>query len=366
MSALQLRSVSEAVLERSPAVDCLARGEFDFAVLELANKVSPNMVRGLVWRDPAGRTCSNPERPPVTSDELDKLPFISDVYRRHLNINNYHQTGHQHPFVDMFTGRGCSWGRCTFCLWPATINKGGTYRTRKIEGVIEEFRFIRSEMPYIKEIFLQDDTLPKERAIELSEAIIAAGLMVCWSCYSRANLDLATLKLMKKAGCRTMHVGFESSNPELLKLMKKGVSAAGMEEFARNANKAGLYIVADFLTGLPGETVETIKATAAWARKLPVQRYTFSLPKPYPETPLYLWLQEHNSIKDGHPNYPGLSAEDIYEWNKWSYRQVYMSPDYFFRMLTKPREWDRIARSAVHALPYFLNKEPSDFRNLEW
>ena len=103
-----------------------------------------------------------------------------------------------------------------------------------------------------------------------------------------------------------------------------------------------------------------------WARKLPVQRYTFSLPKPYLETPLYQWLEDHGYLKDGHPDFPNLSAEEIYKWNKWSYRKVYFSPNYFLRMLTKPMEWDRILRSAFHAIPYFFNKEMDDAKELEW
>ncbi len=353
-------------LNKSSKVSLLARGEFDFTVLELANNVPREQIKGLVWKDAMGEVHVNPQREPVSAEELDRFPFVTDVYRRHLNINNYHQSGHQHPFVDLFTGRGCAWGLCTFCLWPNTINKGAGYRTRQMASVIEELRFTQDEMPYIKEVFIQDDTLPEERAIELSEAILENKLKLCWSCYSRANLGLSTLQLMKRAGCRTMHVGFESSNPQILKNIKKGTSIKTMEEFARNANSVGLFIVADFITGLPGETVDTIKATVEWAKKLPVQRYTITLPKPYPETPFYDWLVEHNCLKDGHPDYPDLSTEDIYRWNKWSLRHVYLSPDYFFRMITKPYEWYRIARSARYLLPYLTSKEDKVSRDLEW
>jgi anaerobic magnesium-protoporphyrin IX monomethyl ester cyclase len=356
----------EKTLEQAGGSIMIGVGEFDFTVLDLANNVALDQINGLVWADTSGKTHVNPPREPVRAEELDKLPFVTDVYRKHLNIRNYHQTGHQHPFVDLFTGRGCAWGKCTFCLWPNTINKGAGYRTRQMTNVIDELKFIIQKMPYIKEVFIQDDTLSKDRAIALSEAILDANLRICWSCYSRANLDLTTLKLMKRAGCRTMHVGFESSDPQVLKNMKKGVTVDGMEEFAKNANKVGLYIVADFLTGLPGETVDTIKTTAKWAKKLPVQRYTITLPKPYPGTPLYDWLIEHNCLRDGHPNYPKLSPEEIFHLNKWSLKYVYMSPDFLLRMITKPREWGRIARSAMYALPYFLNKESKGSQKLEW
>lgn len=355
-------------LKLSSKVNMLARGEFDFTVLDLANKVPKEQIKGLFWKDLNGKIIENPPREPVTAEELDKFPFVTDVYRRHLNIKNYFQPDQLHPFIDLFTGRGCPWGLCSFCLWPYTINKGAGYRARQMSKVIEELKFVRSEMPYIKEIFIQDDTLSKERAVNLSEAILEKKLKICWSCYLRATGDhtLDSLKLMKRAGCRTVHVGYESSNQQILKNIRKGTTLGTMEEFTKNTNDAGLLIVADFITGLPGETVETIRATTEWARKLPVQRYCYTLPKPFPGTPFYDWLVEHECLKDGRPNYPNLSTEDIYRWNKWSLKKVFLSPDYLFRMATKPYEWDRMMRSARYFLPYVFSREKKDTLDLEW
>ena len=357
---------SADTLRKAVKINALARGEFDYTVLEMANKKDWHEIQGLIWQD-ADKIVINPERKPVASEQLDEFPFVTDVYRRHLHLDNYNQADQFHPFVDLFTGRGCSWGLCSFCLFPNTINKGAGYRTRKIANVIEELKFIKSEMPYIKEVFMQDDTLPAWRCNELSQTILDAKLKLTWSCYARAtaDMDLKTLKLMKQAGCRTMHVGYESANPDILKNMRKGISLKTAEKFTWDAYETGLFIVGDFLTGLPYETEESVKETVRWASKLPVQRYTFSLPKPYPETPLYDFLKETGNIDmAGHPNYPTFSAEEIYKWNKWSYRQVYLNPHYLMRMLTKPQEWDRLVKSGFKAVPYFFKKEAKS--ELEW
>ena len=123
-------------------------------------------------------------------------------------------------------------------------------------------------MPYIKEVYIQDDTLPKERVIELSEAILENELKLRWSCYSRANLDFETLKLMKRAGAHILETGFESHSSEILKNIRKGITVSEAEEYVRNARKVGLEVIGAFITGLPGETVETIKDTTEWAKKL--------------------------------------------------------------------------------------------------
>lgn len=356
------------VMNDYPCVDYIIDGEFDEAVLSIAFGGKIEDIKGLTWRQFIKkdiRIITNEMGQP--SELLDTFPFVTDIYRRHLNIKNYHQTAHRYPFVDLFTGRGCEWANCTFCLWPNTINKGAGYRTRSIENVITELKFIKRIMPDIKEVFIQDDTLPEWRAIELSDAILNAGLKLNWSCYSRANLDYDTLKLMKKAGCRTMHVGFESSNPLILKNIKKGISVDRMTGFTHDARKAGLFIVADFITGLPGETEQTIKDTVEWAKSLPVQRYTITLPKPYPCTPLYDYLLGNNLLEDGHPSYKGLTPQQIYEWNKWSVKQVYFNHKYFIRMLPHPVEWFRLARSAKYLLPFLKRRDNSCLEgNLEW
>ena len=345
----------EEIIKKSDKIDSLAIGEFDYTVLELVEGKSESTVDGLVW-DGGGKTVHNSPRTPLTPEQLNDFPFVTDVYRRHLNIRNYFQAPHLHPFVDLFTGRGCSWGKCTFCLWPHTINKGAPYRERDMNSVIEELKFIKKELPFVKEVFIQDDTLSKDRARELSTAIIDDYIDITWSCYSRADMDIDTLKLMKKSGCRLMHVGYESSNPEILRNIRKGTTVEMMEKFTENANKVGLLNHADFIIGLPGETAETVKATVKWAKTLKVDSYQFTIPKPYPETPFYEWLEENGYLKDGWANYPHLSAEDINRWMKWALRETNMNPRYLMRMMGKPKEWRRLLRSAKYVVPNVLGR----------
>ena len=194
-------------------------------MLELANGFPENKINNLSWKR-SGKIFTNPERPHVSSDQLNEFPFVTDVYNRHLNIKNYRQAPQLHPFVDLFTGRSCYWGKCTFCLWPYTINRGAPYRTRKIENVIQEMRFINDALPFVREVFIQDDTLPEWRARELSASIIKSGLDITWSCYARpdAKMDYKTLSLMKRAGCRCLHVGYESADQQILRNIRKGTN----------------------------------------------------------------------------------------------------------------------------------------------
>ncbi len=347
----------EETLLISNKVDGLIRREFDYAVLELANGLPENRIKNLSWKR-SGKIIHNIERPPVSSDQLNEFPFVTDVYNRHLKIRNYHQAAQLHPFVDLFTGRSCSWGKCTFCLWPYTINKGAPYRTRNMDNVIEELRFIDESLPFIREIYIQDDTLPAWRARELSSAIIKDGLDLTWSCYTRsdATMDYNTLQLMKNAGCRALHVGYESTNPQILKNVRKGTTVKLMEAFTDAANKAGLMIHADFILGLPGETVETIKKTIAWAKKLEVDSYQFIVPKPYPNTPLYDWLVKEKCLdENGQVNYPGLSYEELGKWTRTAMKECFFRWGYIKRVLSNPKEIGRVISVGLRTIPHILS-----------
>jgi hypothetical protein len=71
-------------------------------------------------------------------------------------------------------------------------------------------------------------------------------------------------------------------------------------------------------------------------------------------------------LKDGKPNYPQLSTEEIYKWNKWSLKHSYLNFRFFWKMLCRPQDWVRVIKGAYYFLPYLLGKEKEDTKDLEW
>lgn len=345
------------ILKKSKAVDYVTQYEFDNTLLDLANGVRPEKILGLFWRK-GNSVKKNPFRPLITGKQLDEFPFVSSVYKKHLNLKNYKVVQQLYPYVDTFTGRGCEWGLCAFCLWvhqlsrSATCRKEEKYRVRSMDSVIAELKYIKENMPDVKEIFIQDDTLPAWRAKELSQAIIKAGLDITWSSFCRADYPRDILMLMKKAGCRVVHVGFESSNQKILNGIMKGTTVEQGKRFARWTHEAGLKVHADFMIGLPGETVESIKATQKWAYDLDMETYQFTVPKLYPGTPLYAYLEKNGFLKNGEVNYPNLSNEEIRYWARKLTRDYYLS----WRNIKKltPERFFRLAGATAKLLPKLL------------
>jgi len=355
----------EGILKKSKAVDGVIRREFELPLLNLAKTMEKNIdlkeIKELTWQK-NNQIFNNPDGEFINDKELNEVPFVTGVYKKFLHIENYHQTSLKYPFVDMFTARGCAWGKCTFCLWPNTIHKGAKYRARTINNVIEEIKFIKRELPQVKEIFFQDDMLPRARMKELAEAIIENNLKITWSGYAKADLDLETMRLAKKSGCKFLHIGYESGVQEILNNINKGEIVPKVEEFTKNAKKAGISIHGDFIFGLPGETVETIKKTIKWAKKLNISDYQFVVPQPHPATPFYNWLKLKGYLtENGEPNYPNLSINDLEYWRFYAYRHIYLSPKYLLtsllRSLKEPKELIRLVKIGIKGLPKIFRKK---------
>lgn len=326
------------------SVDFVVDGEFEYVVKDIVEgKIKKRFVK-------AKR---------LTKEQLDKMPWVTQVYKKHLNIDNYMVSSLWTPFVDLFTGRKCYWGKCSFCLWPHTNLKGGGYVVRDIEDVIDEIEWCTKNLN-IKEIFIQDDSLPGWRAKEISEAIIKRNIKIKWSAYARGDLSMTPkiLKLMKKSGCHCLHVGYESSSNEILNNINKGVTKQTLEKFTKWATDVGIDIHGDFMLGLPGETEESIKETIEWAKKLNVITYQFVPPKAYKCTPLYSYLKKNNFLDSyGGPSYPKLNRSEMVRWCGTALIKTYFNLRFLKRIIFRPREFRRLIRSAIYVGPYILFKK---------
>jgi len=327
----------ENMLRQARFVSKAVKGEFEYPLWEIAGGRSQKEIKNLVYRDGA-TIYSNPQRPLLTQTQLDQIPFVTEFFSRHLDYRFYKTPSEYYPYTDIMTGRGCAWGVCTYCLWVHTFITGRVYNTRSTQNVVDEFAFVERSLPYVRSIMIQDDTLTEERARELSEGLLRANAKIPWSCYARGDLSLEVMKLMKKAGCRNLHVGYESGSDEILKRIKKGITRDKMTLFTRDAKRAGLRIHADFAIGFPGETRETANETIRWACELRPHTAQFQLMIPFHGTPFYEELSRNGWLKCGAPDYPGLSKEEMELITRRAYKKFYFSLPFIVQVIKNPHD----------------------------
>jgi hopanoid biosynthesis associated radical SAM protein HpnJ len=322
----------EPSLKASTAIDFVGRNEFDFTIKEYAEGRPPERIDGLSFRNASGAIVHNAER--AILEDMDQLPFVTEVYKRDLKIEDYFIGYLKHPYVSLYTGRGCK-SRCTFCLWPQTVG-GHRYRVRSVGHVIDEIKLAKQYFPQVREFFFDDDTFTDAgpRAEEIARELGKLG--VTWSCNAKANVPRETLKVLRDNGLRLLLVGYESGNQQILYNIKKGMRVEVAERFTRDCHDLGITIHGTFIMGLPGETKETIEETIRFATKINPHTIQVSLAAPYPGTFLYNqavdngWLDaEHAELIDDHGiqiaplHYPHLSHTEIFDSVETFYKRFY-------------------------------------------
>lgn len=353
-------ALAQESLELDKNIDAVARGEYDYTVADLAKTLNEKgdltKVLGITFRQNE-TIIHNDDRPKIK--DLDEIPFVSSMYKKHLNIKNYFFAASDYPMVQIFTARGCPF-RCFFCVYPQTIH-GHAYRTRSPENVVAEFEYIQQNLPEVREVVIEDDTfsVDKNRVIKICELLIQKNIKLKWNANVRADLDLDTMKLMKKAGCRLIIIGFESADQQILDNIDKGSQAELMEEFFKNTKKAGLLLHAAFMAGNPGETEQTLAKTFAMAKRFMPDTVQFFPLMAYPGTRAYDWAKKNNFLKSDDfsdwltkeglhncvLNLPNLSSKKLVQWCDSSRKNYYLSFRYlwykFKQMIIHPEEAKR-------------------------
>jgi hopanoid biosynthesis associated radical SAM protein HpnJ len=346
------------------AIDFVCREEFDFTCRDIAQGLPFESILGLSYRLPDGGVMHNDARPIL--EDMDQLPFVAPIYKRDLKTENYFSGYLKHPYVSIYTGRGCK-SRCTFCLWPQTVG-GHRYRTRSVENVLEEAKWIRDNMPEIKEIMFDDDTFTdlKPRAEEIARGLGKLG--VTWSCNAKANVPYSTLKVMKENGLRLLLVGYESGDDQILVNVKKGLRTDMARRFSEDCRKLGIKIHGTFILGLPGETRETIEKTIEYAKEINPHTIQVSLAAPYPGTSLHKqavengWLQESKvinlvsstGVQVSAIGYPHLSSEEIYNSVEQFYRRFYFRPTKIWEIVREMLvSWEMMKRRLQEVVQFF-------------
>lgn len=366
-------ALPEETLMFGEKIDAIARKEYDSTLVDLASSLSSdielNDVSGITFRE-NDDTISTPDRSYI--EDLDSIPFVSQVYKKHLNIKNYFYAHCRYPVVSIFTSRGCN-GACNYCVYPQQMF-GRRRRQRSPENIVEEFKYIEKELPQVKEVLIDDDnfSFDQTHTIEFCEQMIKNNIKIPWTVECRASLKYETMVMMKRAGCRLIVVGFESADNAVLKNMKKGMTFERMQNFVKDAKKAKIMIHSCFMAGNIGETKETLMKSLTFAKEINADTCQFFPLMVYPGTEAYEWADKNNLLltkdfrkwltEDGLHNCvvdtPELTSDDLINFCDYARREYYLNPRYLkykiWQALTNPEEGLKTLKSAKTFFKYLF------------
>ncbi len=347
-----------------PGVDFLVLGEGEITFKELLENINDatrlRNVTGLVFKE-NGKIINTGIR--TLNKDLDSLPFPA----RHLTpIHKYSSLiAKRSPITTMFTSRGCPY-RCTFCDRP---HLGKSFRARSAMNVVDEME--ECVKLGIREFLIYDDTftIDKQRVIAICDEIKRRKLNIGWDIRSRVNnIDKELLKKLKEANCERIHYGVESGNPEILKILNKGITLEQVRTIFKQTKDAGISVLAYFMIGCPKETKKEIMETIAFAKELKPDFVHITIFTPFPATEIYKIGLRDGIIEEDfwkafaeHP-VPGFqprcweenfTREELQELITYAYKSFYTRPQYILKRLVQVHslgEFKRMAKAGLSIL----------------
>lgn len=284
--------IDEEILA-SPWVDFIVHGEGEATLLELVRALEGGEehwegVEGISFqRD--GEVIRTPSRPFI--QDLDSLPMPA----RHLiDMGLYRKTKFgDRAITPVVTSRGCP-SNCNFCSSSSFF--GRRWRVRSPDLVVEELEELHTRYGFGAVAFVDDNfTLSPERVVAISEGIIRKGLDIWWWNFSRAENIVKNeemLKVMKRAGAKTIYIGVESASRQTLTELGKKMDLDTVVNAVEMLKRHGFEIFASYILGSPRDKAKDIHKTIRFAKRLDTNVAQFSILTPYPGTALYEGLKE--------------------------------------------------------------------------
>jgi len=231
-----------------PRVDYIFSGESDVSF--------PRFIRAIL----AG---GRPRGPIIYSEpcrDLDSLPppaFQEFYAQRALFLSKSRVPSGQTEIL-FETSRGCWWGQKRPCAFCGLSGESAVFRQKSPGRVIENLRVLLRTHP-TRNVTMTDKAMPRSYFRNLLPRLAREFRGVSIFYEQRADLSLAQLLALRKAGVRAIGPGIESLSTRLLALMRKGVKARQNLVLLRDARAAGIDLDWYLLWGFPGDDAGAYK-----------------------------------------------------------------------------------------------------------
>lgn len=298
-------ALPEKTMEETGA-DYVAQGEGFYTLLGLLKGIPDDRIPGLWYRQ--NHAIRSPEikatNVNMLSDELksvawDLIPFEKKSYRAFnwMCLQDLESRSH---YASMFTSLGCPF-RCTYCAIHATYgDRRVRYWTPK--WVLDQIDILYSQygvrnLNLIDELFIFNP----QHYLPIAQGLIDGKYEMNICAFARVDvihrIDIAELRLLKKAGFNWIKLGIESSNSTILKgISKNHYDKEMIRQAVEKIHRAGIDLCANFMFGLPGDSWETMQETLNFAMELNCAFPSFFCTMAPPGSDLYA-----HALKSGTP-----------------------------------------------------------------
>lgn len=295
MTGTHVAALPRRTLEEEE-IDFVCDGEGPDTILRTAQmlvnkKTDYSSVPGLWFKD-GDAIFSNPSAPLM--DDLDAampggswhlLPM--DKYRAH-NWHCFDHINDRMPYASIHTTLGCPF-KCSFCCINAPFGKP-SYRMWSPSVVAKDIDLLHNEygvknIKFVDEMFV----LNKAHVLGLCDELIARDYDLNIWAYARVDTvrDEFLVKL-RQAGVRWLALGIESGSKHVRDGVEKGrFGTDDIIKVVRKIQDAGIYVIGNYIFGLPDDTHESMEETLQLAIDANCEFANFYSAMAYPGSQLY-------------------------------------------------------------------------------
>ncbi len=280
---------------RQEGGDFIVRGEAFYPVKQLLHAICSGKkdfnIQGLCCLQ-NGRFIDQGWAPVV--EDLDELPgpawdlLPMEKYRAH-NWHCLDDLDHRSPYGAIYTSFGCPY-QCYYCNIHALYDGKPGIRFRSPGRVAEDIDLLYQKYN-IRRIKILDElfVINKERLFKICDLLIGRNYRLDLWAYARVDtVSEDILKKLKKAGVNWLAFGIEAGSQQVRQGVSKGrFDQKTVQKAIAMAHEAGIFVLGNFMFGLPDDDLSTMQETLALARSLECEYVNFYTTMAYPGSPLY-------------------------------------------------------------------------------
>ena len=196
----------------------------------------------------------------------------------------------------LVTSRGCPY-QCIYCSVPRLC--GTKIRMRSPLNVVSEIKAAVAQFGVTGFEIIDDAfNVDIDRCKEICRLLIEERLNLEWSCPNglRADrVDEELAELMFHSGCRSVMVGIETADPQLLSTVNKGETIEDIAKGIKVFQDEGITVGGYFIIGLPGDSYQSQKRSVKFVQQMQISAH-FNMLVPYPGTELWQWLEKNAHV----------------------------------------------------------------------
>lgn len=267
-------------------------------------------------------------------------------YRAH-NWHCFDDLSSRHRYASLQTSLGCPY-HCTFCCINAPFGGAGIRYwsaaavLKQVDELVNTYGVRNIKIP--DEMFV----LNRNHVLEICDGLIDRGYDLNIWAYARIDtIKDEFLEKLKKAGFNWLGIGIESASKHVRDGVEKG--RFGEREIVATVKRTrdhGIHVGANYIFGLPDDTLETMRETLDLALVLNTEWANFYCAMAYPGSPLYTMAQERRwptPDMQGGPGWIGysqhaydsmplptdtLSYEEVIDFRDKAFEEYFTNPAY--------------------------------------